>query len=54
MSTITRACDKVILLYEGKIVFKGTTEEFLKGDNPYTRQFITASIEGPMEIKSTT
>ncbi len=54
MSTITRACDKVVLLYEGKIVFKGTTEEFLKGDNPYTRQFITASIKGPMEIKSTT
>ncbi|MDO5437611.1 MAG: ATP-binding cassette domain-containing protein, partial [bacterium] len=36
MSTIKRACDNVILLYEGKIVFKGTTEEFLKGDNPYT------------------
>ena len=54
MSTITRACDKVILLYEGKIVFKGTTAEFLEGSNPYTKQFITASIKGPMEIKSTT
>ena len=54
MSTITRACDKVILLYEGKIVFKGTTSEFLEGTNPYTKQFITASIAGPMEIKSTT
>ncbi len=54
MSTITRACDNVILLYEGKIVFKGTTNDFLKGNNAYTRQFITASIEGPMEIKSTT
>ena len=54
MSTITRACDNVILLYEGKIVFKGSIKEFLEGNNPYTRQFITASIEGPMEIKSTT
>lgn len=52
MSTIKRACDNVILLYEGKIVFKGTTEEFLKGDNPYTKQFIDASLEGPMEITS--
>ena len=52
MSTITRACDNVILLYEGKIVFKGSTNEFLNSDNPYTRQFITASLEGPMEIKS--
>ncbi|MCD8024018.1 MAG: ATP-binding cassette domain-containing protein [Candidatus Gastranaerophilales bacterium] len=52
MSTIKRACDNVILLYEGKIVFKGSTQDFLKGDNPYTRQFINASLEGPMEIKS--
>ncbi len=52
MSTIKRACDNVILLYEGKIVFSGTTEEFLKGNNPYTKQFIEASLEGPMEIKS--
>ena len=54
MSTIKRACDNVILLYEGKIVFKGTTEEFLRADNPYTKQFIEASLEGPMEIKSAT
>ena len=52
MSTIKRACDNVILLYEGKIVFQGSTEEFLRGDNPYTKQFINASLEGPMEIKS--
>lgn len=52
MSTIKRACDNVILLYEGKIVFKGKTEEFLKGNNPYTNQFINASLDGPMEIKS--
>ncbi len=52
MSTITRACDNVILLYEGKIVFKGSTKEFLQGDNPYTKQFIDASLDGPMEIKS--
>lgn len=54
MSTIKRSCDKVILLYEGKIVFKGTIDEFCSGANPYTKQFITASIAGPMEIKSTT
>ena len=52
MSTITRACDNVILLYEGKIVFNGTTNEFLNSDSPYTRQFISASLDGPMEIKS--
>ncbi len=52
ISTIKRACDDVILLYEGKAVFKGSTEEFLKGNNPYTKQFMDASLQGPMEIKS--
>ena len=52
ISTVKRACDNVILLYEGKIVFKGNVDEFLEGDNPYTNQFINASLEGPMQIKS--
>lgn len=52
LSTIKRATDKAIMLYEGNIVFEGSTEELLEGNNPYTRQFVTASIEGPMKIKS--
>lgn len=52
LSTIKRATDKIIMLYEGKIVFQGTTQEMLMGNSPYARQFITASIEGPMDIKN--
>lgn len=50
MSTITRTANKVIMLYDGKIVFAGTPEEMLKQDNPYTKQFVTASLEGPMQM----
>ena len=50
MSTITRCSDKLIMLYDGHIVFRGTPEELLKQDNPYTKQFVSASIEGPMKI----
>ena len=50
MSTIKRTADKVIMLYDGKIVFSGTPEELLKMDNDYTKQFVTASIEGPMKM----
>lgn len=50
MSTIKRTADKVIMLYDGKIVFSGTPEELLKMDNEYTKQFVTASIEGPMKV----
>lgn len=50
MSTITRCSDKVIMLYDGNIVFRGTPQELLKQDTPYTRQFVSATIEGPMKM----
>jgi phospholipid/cholesterol/gamma-HCH transport system ATP-binding protein len=50
MSTITRTADRVIMLYDGKIVFEGTPQELLKQETPYTKQFVTASLEGPMKM----
>ncbi len=52
MSTITRTADRVVMLYDGKIVFEGTPTQMLKQDNPYTKQFVTASLEGPMLMKA--
>ncbi len=52
MSTILRTADRVIMLYDGNIVFEGSKDEFLKQDNEYTKQFITASIEGPMKVQA--
>lgn len=48
MSTIQRTADKVIMLYEGKIVWQGTPAEMLQTDNPYTFQFVNAQRKGPM------
>lgn len=50
MSTITRTANRVIMLYDGKIVFHGTPEEMLRQENEYTKQFVTASLEGPMKM----
>lgn len=50
MSTITRCSDKVIMLYDGHIVFRGTPQDLLKQDTPYTKQFVSATIEGPMKM----
>jgi len=50
MSTITRTADKVLMLYKGHSVFDGTPAELCKQDTPYTKQFVTASIEGPMKL----
>lgn len=52
MSTITRTADRVIMLYDGKIVFEGTPQEMLEQNNEYTKQFVTASLEGPMKMIS--
>jgi phospholipid/cholesterol/gamma-HCH transport system ATP-binding protein len=50
MSTITRTADRVIMLYNGKVVFEGTPDDMLRQDNEYTKQFVMASLEGPMKM----
>lgn len=50
MSTIQRTADKIIMLYQGKIVFEGTPKEMLSSTNDYARQFVSASLDGPMKL----
>lgn len=50
MSTIKRCADRIIMLYNGKIVFEGKPDDLIRQDNPYTKQFVTGSTEGPMKI----
>ncbi len=50
MSTIQRTADRVIMLYQGKVVFEGTPNEMLSSTNDYARQFVSASLEGPMKM----
>lgn len=52
LSTIKRCADKVIMLYQGKIVYQGTPQELFEGTNEYTKQFMEASVEGPMKINA--
>ncbi|HOS39866.1 MAG TPA: ATP-binding cassette domain-containing protein [Spirochaetota bacterium] len=42
--------DRFMMLYDGRIVFEGTREEYLHTDNPYVRQYKLASVDGPMRI----
>lgn len=50
MSTIRRTSDSVLMLYNGKAVFEGTPNELCAERTDYTRQFVNATIEGPMKI----
>lgn len=49
LSTIKRCADKVIMLYNEKIVYCGTPQDMIEGGNEYTKQFVNASIDGPMK-----
>ena len=48
LSTIINASDRVIMLYDGGIVWHGTQEELLTSTDPYAYQFINGQKEGPM------
>ncbi|XP_074270650.1 protein TRIGALACTOSYLDIACYLGLYCEROL 3, chloroplastic-like [Silene latifolia] len=48
-STIRRAVDRLIFLYEGEIVWEGLTHEFSSSTNPIVQQFATGSLEGPIK-----
>lgn len=50
MSTIMRTADRIIMLYQGRVVFEGTPEEMLSTSNEYAKQFVSASLEGPMKM----
>ena len=50
MSTIRRTADSVLMLYNGKVVFEGSPDELCAQQNDYTRQFVNATIEGPMKM----
>jgi phospholipid/cholesterol/gamma-HCH transport system ATP-binding protein len=41
--------DRVAMLHNGIIMQSGTPDEIRNSDNPFVRQFITGSLEGPIE-----
>ncbi|GFP82582.1 protein trigalactosyldiacylglycerol 3 chloroplastic [Phtheirospermum japonicum] len=45
-STIRRAVDRLLFLYEGKVVWQGMTHEFASSINPIVQQFASGSLDG--------
>ena len=41
---------KIAMLYEGRIIEYGTPEEVKKSSNPVLRQFLSGSLEGPINV----
>lgn len=47
-STIRRTADRVILVHDGGVVWDGDVKELDTTSNPYVRQFMSGSLEGPL------
>jgi len=50
MASARKIADKIAMLYQGKIIWVGTVKEIEKTDNPYVKQFISGSAEGPIQM----
>ncbi len=48
-STILRTGQQLILLYQGKVHWQGTLDQIETAENPYLRQFLSGSIQGPID-----
>ncbi len=51
MHSAFKIADKIAFLYEGNILLQGTPQEFKETDNPYVKQFVTGSSQGPIQMK---
>jgi phospholipid/cholesterol/gamma-HCH transport system ATP-binding protein len=50
MESAYKIASEIALLYNGKILWRGTKDEIHNTDNPYVKQFINGYIEGPMQF----
>ncbi|MBW4674927.1 MAG: ABC transporter ATP-binding protein [Desmonostoc geniculatum HA4340-LM1] len=49
-STIRRTTDRLIFLYEGRVQWQGTVSEIYSTENPLIKQFISGSVQGPIQV----
>ncbi len=50
MDSAYKIADDMAMLYDGKTILYGTKEDFEKTDNPYVKQFVNGSMDGPIKI----
>ena len=51
MASARKIADRIAMLYKGKIIWQGTVKEHEKTDNPYVKQFINGSSQGPIKVE---
>ncbi|WGV28483.1 ABC transporter ATP-binding protein [Halotia branconii] len=49
-STIRRTADRLVFLYQGKVQWQGTVNEIDSTDQPLIKQFMSGSVQGPIQV----
>jgi phospholipid/cholesterol/gamma-HCH transport system ATP-binding protein len=50
IQSIFRIGHKIAMLYEGQIIAYGTPDEIRASDNPVMKQFLSGSVDGPIQV----
>jgi phospholipid/cholesterol/gamma-HCH transport system ATP-binding protein len=51
MMSAYQVADRIGMIYDGRIIHEGTPASTRDSKNPYVRQFVTGSVEGPMTAR---
>lgn len=49
MTSAYRIADRIAMIYEGEVIFTGTDVEIRKSENPFVKQFIEGTVQGPIK-----
>ncbi len=50
MDSAFRIAHRMAMLFEGRVIFTGTPDDFRNTDNPYVRQFVQGTVNGPISV----
>lgn len=50
LRSIFGIADRIVMLYQGKVLLDGSPSEYRRCENPVVRQFVNGLPEGPMEL----
>jgi len=50
MASAAKIADRIVMLYQGKVVWDGTPTQIHQTDNPLVKQFINGSSTGPITV----
>lgn len=50
MNTAYRISDEISMIYDGKIIWTGSSKDIKKTDNEFVKQFVNGEVEGPILI----